>query len=307
MSQYPRISLEQWRALLAVVDAGGYAQAAEAMHKSQSSVSYAIHKMEDLLGLKVFEVQGRKAALTDTGHMLVRRARLLLDEAGELESAARKLSQGWEAEVHLAVDHLFPVDCLFHVFDRFSMQAPLTRIDLQETVLSGGDEALLRGEVDLAVVPFAPPGFLGETLMEFDFVAVAHPDHPLHGSDAVIDYKDLRQHRQIVIRDSGPNRAKNAGWLGAEQRWTVSHMSTSVRAVTAGLGFAWFPEHRIAEELRGGTLKPLNLREGRRRRATLELVYRDRDYAGLATEHLAGLLREVTSNRRPPQTVPEHE
>ncbi len=298
MTGHPRISLEQWRALLAVVDAGGYAQAAEAMHKSQSSVSYAIHKMESLLGLKVFEVQGRKAELTDTGKMLVRRARLLLDEAGELESAARKLSQGWEAEIRLAVDHLFPVDCLFSVFDRFSMQAPLTRIDLQETVLSGGDEALLRGEADLAVLPMAPPGFLGEPLMQFDFVAVAHPDHPLHASGAVIDYKDLRQHRQIVVRDSGPLRAKNAGWLGSEQRWTVSHLSTSVRAVSAGLGFAWFPEHRIADELRCGAVKPLNLREGGRRRAGLELVYRDRDSAGLATEHLAELLREVTRGRR---------
>ncbi len=299
MPTYPRISLEQWRALLAVVDCGGYAQAAEALHKSQSSVSYAIHKMENLLGLKVFEVRGRKAELTDTGQMLVRRARLLLGEAGELESAARKLSQGWEAEVHLAVDHLFPVDCLFHVFDRFSTRAPLTRIDLRETVLSGGDEALLRGEVDLAVIPSVPPGFLGEPLMEFDFVAVAHPDHPLHANGKVIDYKDLRRHRQIVIRDSGVNRSKNAGWLGAEQRWTVSHMSTSIRAVAAGLGFAWFPEHRIADELRSDKLKPLNLREGGRRRATLELVYRDRDYAGLATEHLAELLREVTSSRRP--------
>ena len=177
MARVPRISLEQWRALLAVVDAGGYAQAAEALHKSQSSVSYAIHKMENLLGLKVFEVRGRKAELTDTGHMLVRRARLLLGEAAELESAARRLSDGWEAEVRLAVDHLLPLDCLYAVLERFSSSAPLTRIDLQETVLSGGDEALLRGEVDLAVLPMVPPGFLGEPLLRMEFVAVAHPEH----------------------------------------------------------------------------------------------------------------------------------
>ena len=40
----PRISLEQWRALVAVVEAGGYGQAAEQLHKSQSTVTYAIQK-----------------------------------------------------------------------------------------------------------------------------------------------------------------------------------------------------------------------------------------------------------------------
>src|SRR6266849_4996931 len=59
MTGNPRISLEQWRSLLAVVDAGGYAQAAEALHKSQSAVTYAVQKMESLLGVKVFEVVGQ--------------------------------------------------------------------------------------------------------------------------------------------------------------------------------------------------------------------------------------------------------
>lgn len=288
-----RISLDQWRALLAVVDAGGYAQAAEALHKSQSSVSYAIHKMERLLGLKVFEVHGRKAELTQTGQLLVRRARLLLNEAGELEAAAQRLAQGWEAEVRLAVDHLFPMGCLFHVLERFAECAPLTRIELLETVLGGGDEALFRGDVDLAILSQAPPGFLGEPLMEFEFIAVAHPNHPLHEGGQLLDANDLRHHRQLVIRDSGQMRRRSAGWLGAEQRWTVSHMSTSIRAVASGMGFAWFPRHHIREELDDGRLKPLRLREGATRRGNLHLVYRDRDYAGLATEHLAQLLREV--------------
>src|SRR5262245_58483153 len=70
----PLIGLDQWRALLAVVDAGGYAQAAEVLHKSQSAITYAVQKIESLLGVKAFELQGRKAVLTPTGHMLYRRA-----------------------------------------------------------------------------------------------------------------------------------------------------------------------------------------------------------------------------------------
>ena len=66
MASTPQISLDQWRALIAVVDAGGYAQAAQALFKSQSAVSYAVQKIESQLALKAFEIEGRRARLTPT-------------------------------------------------------------------------------------------------------------------------------------------------------------------------------------------------------------------------------------------------
>src|ERR1043166_4723947 len=99
MSRMPRITLEQWRTLLAVVDMGGYAQAAERLHKSQSAVTYAIQKLESLLDVRVFALEGRRARLTPTGQLLYRRAAQLLDEAGALERTAGTLSAGWEAEI----------------------------------------------------------------------------------------------------------------------------------------------------------------------------------------------------------------
>ena len=74
MADAPRITLEQWRALQAVVEAGGYAQAAEVLHKTQSTLTYAVQKIERLLDLKVFEIRGRKAGLTEPGQVLYRRA-----------------------------------------------------------------------------------------------------------------------------------------------------------------------------------------------------------------------------------------
>src|SRR3954465_5098962 len=90
----PHISLEQWRALIAVVDGGGYAQAAAAIHKSQSAVTYAVQKLESILGVKAFEVKGRKAVLTATGQLLYRRAQALLAEDGGLEKTGRSASAG---------------------------------------------------------------------------------------------------------------------------------------------------------------------------------------------------------------------
>ena len=289
----PKITLEQWRALLAVVDAGGYAQAAEALGKSQSAVSYAIQKLESTLDLRAFTLKGRKAALTPAGELLYRRARALLGEAEALEQAAAHLSLRHEAAIQVAVEALYPnwlmLDCLAELGEAF----PDTRVELFETVLSGTEEALLERRVDLAIAGRIPPGFLGDHLMRVRFVPVAHPDHPLHKLGRDVDFHDLRRHRQLVVRDSG-HRRSDAGWLGAEQRWTLSHVSTSIQAACRGQGFAWYPEEKIRRELAAQTLRVLPMSEGAERFADLYLVYGDRDYAGPATRQLGSILARRT-------------
>src|SRR5437588_12926100 len=126
----PRITLDQWRALVAVVDEGGYAKAAAALHKSQSSVTYGVQQLESQLGVKAFKIAGRKAELTSTGELLYRRARYLLDEAAALEESAKRLSAGWEAEVRVAVEVIFPTWLLLMCLHRVGKELPHTLIEV---------------------------------------------------------------------------------------------------------------------------------------------------------------------------------
>jgi DNA-binding transcriptional LysR family regulator len=86
-------------------------------------------------------------------------------------------------------------------------------------------------------------------------------------------------------------RTRAGGWLN-EIRWTVSHKATSIRAAVMGLGYAWYAEDAIREELDRGALKPLPLREGAERTGTLYLLFADRDAAGPGTKRLAQILRD---------------
>ena len=285
------ISIEQWRALVAVVDSGGYAKASERLHKSQSAVTYAVQKLESQLGVKAFEIRGRKAVLTPTGQLLYRRACALTEEAVALEAAAATLAGGWESELRLAVDVIFPTWLLLDALVEFAGERPAMRLELYETVLGGTEEALTQRQADLVIGSTVPPGFLGEPLMRLRFVAVAAPTHPLHVLGRPLTYQDLRGHRQLVIRDSGLLRKRDAGWLGAERRWTVSHKATSIRAVRMGLGFAWYAQEMIRDELASGTLVPLPLREGGERYVELYLIFPDPDYAGPGARRIAGILR----------------
>ena len=90
--------------------------------------------------------------------------------------------------------------------------------------------------------------------------------------------EDLRQHRHLVIRERGQERSRTSGWLN-EQRWTVSHKATSIRAACIGLGYAWYAENVIHKEFDVGEMKPLPLREGAKRWDTLYLIFADRDVA----------------------------
>ena len=287
----PKISLDQWNVLISVVESGSYSKAAERIHKSQSTLTYAIQKLERLLGAKVFEIRGRKAVLTPAGEVLYRRGRTLIDDATRLEHAARNLAQGWEPELRLAVDIVFPTWLLLECFAKYAAQHPETRIELIESVLGGTEEALNERKVDVAIASSIPAGFAGDALMPMRFVCLAAPQHPLHQLGRKLTLDDLRAHRHLVIRDSGAQRARSGGWIN-ESRWTVSHKATSIRAAVMGLGYAWYPEESVREELDRGSLKPLPLREGAERFATLYLVYADRDAAGPGTLRLAAIIQE---------------
>jgi DNA-binding transcriptional LysR family regulator len=290
MSQ-PKITLDQWNALVAVVEAGGYAQASARLHRTQSTVTYTIKKLEDLLGVKVFELQGRKAVLTPTGQVLYRRGKSLVEEAARVERAAADLARGWEPEIRIAVDIVFPTWLLLQCFAAFGRERPETRLELIESVLGGTEEALTEGRVDLAIGGIVPGGFLGDPLMQVRFVCAAAPSHPLHQLGRTLTLDDLRQHRHLVVRDSGALRSRTGGWLN-EQRWTVSHKATSIRAACMGLGFAWYPAENIRDELDSGALVPLPLAEGRERFVSLYLIYADAETAGPGTRRLAQILRE---------------
>ncbi len=295
----PRVTLEQWRTLQAVVDHGGFAQAAEALHRSQSSISYTVAKMQEQLGVPLLEIEGRKAVLTEAGTALLRRSRQLVSQACQLEMLAWNMDQGWEAEVHLVVDASYPTDLLARALQAFMPLSQGCRVQLREEVLSGVEECLLNGTADLAISGLGTPGYLPQQLNSVEFMAVAHPDHALHQLHRQLSHSDLENHLQVVIRDSGRRQPRDTGWLGAEQRWTVASLATATRLVSRGLGFAWLPTHEIRHLLGDNSLKALPLQQGARRSHQLFLYSNKEKPLGPAAKILADLIIEISNGQTP--------
>lgn len=289
----PKISLEQWAAFRAVVEEGSYALAAEKLNKSQSGISYAIAQLESRLPSPALEIKGRRAQLTDFGAYLYRQCVQLLDQALAIDRNAHSMTEGWEQELSIAADALAPMPKLFRALQLFSEQCQATRVRIFETTLSGTDEAVLERQVQIAISPSVPTGFLAESLWSERMIAAVSAEHEIARLGRPISEHELKQYRQIVVRDSGSRREQAAGWLNAEQRWTVSHFASSVDAVIAGLGFAFLPETRIREALNDGCLVAIPFSTPFKRTLNLNLILADQSEAGPAARALASFLREV--------------
>jgi DNA-binding transcriptional LysR family regulator len=278
----PRTSPEQWVVLAAVVDRGGFAQAAAALHRSQSAVSYTIAQLQKALGVPLLEIKGRKAELTTHGAMLLKRARSVIDQWSRLEEFAHGLERGWESELRIVVEAAYPQARLLAVLAELKRACGNTTVSLSDAILSGSEEAITSGTADVVITSRVPAGFLGDWVLDVELVAVAAPDHPLFALDTLLTSDDLAQHTQIVIRDSGRERPRDEGWLGAQHRWTVSSPDASTAAVAAGLAYAWLPRHTVQAQIERGALRELPLAAGAVRKMPLSVVLVKPDVAGPA-------------------------
>lgn len=285
-----RTAVDQWQVLAAVVDEGGFAQAATRLHRSQSAISYALAALQESLGVRLLEMQGRRAVLTSAGAELLRRSRVVVDQFARLESLARAIDKGWETELKLVIDALFPQQRLLGVLAELRGSCPHTTVSLSDAVLSGAEDAITDGTADLVVTTRVPQGFAGDWLMDVEMVAVAAPTHPLHALQRPLSLDDLVLHTQVVVRDSG-RHSRDEGWLGAQLRWTVASLEASHSAVRAGLAYAWLPAHLIAGDIAASKLKVLPLTAGGMRRMALYVVLVRGETAGPAARQALELLQ----------------
>src|SRR5208337_4670998 len=136
-----KTTLDEWEILQAVVQLGGFAPAAEQLNRSQSTISYAISRLQEQIGIKLFERKGRRAYLTEAGRVLLAAAEPHLAGFHQLEQRARSLASGGQSEIRVSVDSIFPNERLFSALAEFTRRFPYAQIKLrQATFLSPDSE-----------------------------------------------------------------------------------------------------------------------------------------------------------------------
>lgn len=254
-----RLSLETLETLVTIADAGGFARAAERLHRVPSALTYTVNKIESDLGVTLFDRSGKRPQLTAAGRELVLQGRDLLRQAESLETRVKRVAQGWEPQLTIAVDEVLPLDRLFDFVAEFDALVCGTRIRLSQEVLTGTWDALIDRRADLAVAaPGEPPsGFelASEEIGSIRFVYAVAPFHPLADAEEPIPARMLAAYRAVVAADSARRLpARSLGLQPNQDTLIVPTLAAKLEAQKRGLGVGYLPEYLAQREAEAGAL-----------------------------------------------------
>src|SRR5438045_4179760 len=104
-----RLTLESIQVLDAIARKGSFAAAAAELFRVPSAMTYTVQKLEQDLGIVLFDRSGHRAKLTAAGQELLKEGRHLLRAAVDLECRVKRIATGWEAELNIAYDDILPI------------------------------------------------------------------------------------------------------------------------------------------------------------------------------------------------------
>lgn len=285
-----RISLEQWQTFVAVVREGGYLNASLKLNKTQPSVSYSIQKIEHLLNIKLFEIQGRKSVLTKQGKELYQYAAGLIQLAHDIELKAEGKINQIETRIRLAVDEIFPKEILMQALKEFSELTNETTVIVSSGILSGPSDMLEKNEADIVITYKYPKDLIAENFYETSSALYASPTHRLSQLNRKLNQSDLALERQIIVMDDNRKNSVDFGWLNISNAWYVNSLELKFEMLKHGLGYAWLNEEYVASKL--WDLVKLDLDVGSVRYHKLFLAYRSSDKLGKNSQLLIEVLRK---------------
>jgi DNA-binding transcriptional LysR family regulator len=285
-----RTTLDEWEILQAVVQLGGFAPAAKQLNRSQSTISYAIARLQEQLGVKLFEMKGRRAHLTELGRLLLADIEPHLTGFHQVEQRARSLASGGESEVRLSADSIYPNERLFAALAEFARLFPYVQPKLRQGTFVSADFEFSVHNAHLCITGLVSREFFVKPILSIQMIAVVAKCHPLSAVKRRLNRTDLMQHTLVVIEGAASGTVKNQPRVPAQRVLQVTSIEAAIDAVRSGLCFGWLPRYSIESDLKEGGLAALSLPAGGHREVRLNLVCKEVNSLSREVNVLADLL-----------------
>jgi len=258
-------TLRQLKVFEAVARLLSFSRAAEELHLTQPAVSTQVKKLEDHAGLALFEQFGKKIYLTPAGAELLDISRGIIQQFELAESAMTQFKGVSGGKLNVAVisagDYFFP-RLLVEFIGRHQGVVLNFTVHNREGLLSH----MAANLTDLAIMvrPPVDADMVAEPFAPHPYVIVAPANHTLVGETGIRIERLLRE--PFVVREKGSDtwQSMQEGFGHHIDRLNVAMQIKSTetikQAVIAGMGIGFLSAHTIAQELRAGSLKVLDVR-----------------------------------------------
>ena len=252
------MNLRDLRYVVAVAELGQFGRAASACNVSQPTLSGQILKLEEELGVQIFERDGRVARLTERGATIVAHARRVVGAADDLRAAAAASRDPLDGPIRLGIIATVGPYLAPWLLPAAARDLPRAPIRLVEDLTGHLLPLLADGKLDAAIIATDPPGERLEEAALYDepFCLMAPPNHPLARKKAVrVDEIDPRSLLLLAdghcLRDQALDLCGHpdlGGATGADMR--AASLETLLHMTAAGFGLTLAPQ-MAAEGWRG--------------------------------------------------------
>jgi DNA-binding transcriptional LysR family regulator len=248
-------TLDQLRALIAVIEEGSFSAAARKLHRVQSAISASMANLETQLGVPLWDRTTKVAKLTDQGQAVLAAARKVCTEVDGLRKLAAGMVLGLEASVSFCVDMLFPLTALVDLCERFRAEFPSVDLRVDTQTMTGVSARVIEGSATIGVAcPMGvAPGLERRVLTTIQMVPVVAAHHPLAVLRGPVSTARLRDSIQLVLSELHDEGHPDQAVLSS-RTWRVRDLHTKHALLRAGLGWGNLPEHLVREDLRARRL-----------------------------------------------------
>ncbi|NMG32936.1 LysR family transcriptional regulator [Azoarcus sp. TTM-91] len=249
------MTLTDLRYLVALAHERHFGRAAEKCHVSQPTLSVAIKKVEDELGIQLFERSAAEVKITETGRRIVAQAEKVLMEAGQIQEIAAAGKDPLAGPLRVGVIYTIGPYLLPRLIPRVHQLAPRMPLIIQENYTTRLAEALKRGELDVIIIslPFEEAGIVAQPVYDEPFRVLIPAEHPWKNSES-IDPDQLANDQLLLLgagncfRDQVLEVCPHCRNVGGLQRTLEgSSLETIRHMVATGLGVTVLPSSAADE------------------------------------------------------------
>lgn len=248
------MNIRDLKYFLAVAELGHFGQAAEQCHVSQPTLSGQIKKLEETLGVVLFERTNRRVMLTEVGSQIATYARRISMEVDAIHDIAESASEPLAGKFRLGAFPTLATYVFPNMVPKVKQAMPNLRLILIEEKTAHLIEKLRYGEIDAALLalPIHDEYLLSHKLFDDEFYLAVPLEHELYDYDA-IDQKALIKHRLLLLeeghclRDQSLEVCQLHG-IAEEQDFKATGLETLRQMVKAGTGITFMPKVAIREQ-----------------------------------------------------------
>ncbi|MDP2254067.1 MAG: LysR substrate-binding domain-containing protein, partial [Thiobacillus sp.] len=240
------MTLQELKYLVALADHGHFGRAAEACFITQSTLSTQIRKLEDFLGVTLFDRSLKRVTPTPIGQEILQAARSIVEESERIRELARHSQDPMARTIHLGVIPTLGPYYLPHALTLVHKKHPDLRLLLREEMTPQILEHLANGKLDagLLALPVSDDSLHVEPLFHEPFLAALPAGHPLAKRDT-LKVSDIINEKLLLLDEGHCLRDQALDVCGSGSRGREEVRATSLETlrqmVGMGLGLTLLP------------------------------------------------------------------